>query len=73
MNGEEDESGATATAVFIGDDKLLVSHVGDSSVVCIINPYCSPRCYISLQLLMKKCTSLSNKYEEKIYDVGGLF
>ncbi|OIW15279.1 hypothetical protein TanjilG_08076 [Lupinus angustifolius] len=33
MNREEDESGATATAVFIGDDKLLVSHIGDSSVV----------------------------------------
>ncbi|KAI4307086.1 hypothetical protein L6164_030312 [Bauhinia variegata] len=33
MNGEEDESGATATAIFIGEDKLLVSHVGDSSVV----------------------------------------
>ncbi|XP_057728014.1 protein phosphatase 2C 57 isoform X1 [Arachis stenosperma] len=33
MKGEEDESGATATAVFIGDDTLLVSHIGDSSVV----------------------------------------
>ncbi|RDX87801.1 Protein phosphatase 2C 57, partial [Mucuna pruriens] len=33
MNGEKDESGATATAVFIGDDKLLISHIGDSSVV----------------------------------------
>ncbi|RYR48130.1 hypothetical protein Ahy_A07g034125 isoform A [Arachis hypogaea] len=31
--GEEDESGATATAVFVGDDTLLVSHIGDSSVV----------------------------------------
>ena len=47
MKGEEDESGATATAVFIGDDKLLISHIGDSSVVCIINPFFGPRCYIS--------------------------
>ncbi|KAF1865340.1 hypothetical protein Lal_00004714 [Lupinus albus] len=39
MNREEGESGATATAVFIGDDKLLVSHIGDSSVVCIISSY----------------------------------
>ncbi|KAJ7965319.1 Protein phosphatase 2C [Quillaja saponaria] len=30
---EEDESGCTATVVFIGDDMLLISHVGDSSVV----------------------------------------
>jgi len=33
MNGEEDESGATATAIFIGDDELLISHIGDSSAV----------------------------------------
>ncbi|XP_004502679.1 protein phosphatase 2C 57 [Cicer arietinum] len=33
LNGEEDESGATATAMFVGDNKLLISHVGDSSVV----------------------------------------
>ncbi|XP_047150978.1 protein phosphatase 2C 57 isoform X1 [Vigna umbellata] len=33
MNGEEDESGATATAIFIGDDDLLISHIGDSSAV----------------------------------------
>ncbi|BAT78856.1 hypothetical protein LR48_Vigan04g156600 [Vigna angularis] len=33
MNGEEDESGATATAIFIGDDALLISHIGDSSAV----------------------------------------
>ncbi|ESW08499.1 hypothetical protein PHAVU_009G050800 [Phaseolus vulgaris] len=33
MNGEEDESGATATAVFIGGDELLISHIGDSSAV----------------------------------------
>ncbi|KAJ1388499.1 hypothetical protein SESBI_39075 [Sesbania bispinosa] len=34
MNGEEeDESGATATTVFIGDDNLLISHLGDSSAV----------------------------------------
>ncbi|KAH1255649.1 Protein phosphatase 2C 57 [Glycine max] len=33
MNGEEDESGATATTVFIGDDELLISHIGDSTVV----------------------------------------
>ncbi|KAF7816676.1 protein phosphatase 2C 57 isoform X1 [Senna tora] len=33
MSEEEDESGATATAVFIGDDMMLISHIGDSSVV----------------------------------------
>ncbi|TKY74073.1 phosphatase 2C 57 [Spatholobus suberectus] len=33
MSGEKDESGATATAIFIGDDELLISHIGDSSVV----------------------------------------
>ncbi|XP_054788407.1 protein phosphatase 2C 57 isoform X1 [Prosopis cineraria] len=33
MNGDEDESGATATAMFIGDDMLLISHLGDSSAV----------------------------------------
>lgn len=43
MNGEEDESGATSTAVFIGDDELLISHIGDSSAVCIIYPYSVPR------------------------------
>ncbi|GMH08877.1 hypothetical protein Nepgr_010717 [Nepenthes gracilis] len=32
-SGEEDESGATATAMFLGSDMLLVAHVGDSSVV----------------------------------------
>lgn len=41
MNGEEDESGATATAIFVGDDELLISHIGDSSAVCIIYPYVS--------------------------------
>ncbi|KAJ7959367.1 Protein phosphatase 2C [Quillaja saponaria] len=30
---EEDESGSTATVMFIGDDMLVISHVGDSSVV----------------------------------------
>lgn len=34
MNGEEDESGATLTAMFIGDDNLLILHIGDSSAVC---------------------------------------
>nr|AFK38537.1 unknown [Medicago truncatula] len=34
MKGEEeDESGATATAIFLGNNKLLISHIGDSSVV----------------------------------------
>lgn len=31
--GEEVESGATATVVFIGNDMLLISHVGDSCAV----------------------------------------
>ncbi|KAK6121814.1 hypothetical protein DH2020_044427 [Rehmannia glutinosa] len=30
---EEDESGSTATAIFVRDDVLFVSHVGDSCVV----------------------------------------
>lgn len=38
MNGDEDESGATATAVLVGDDMLLISHLGDSSVVCVLHP-----------------------------------
>ncbi|KAL5736929.1 hypothetical protein ACOSQ2_031717 [Xanthoceras sorbifolium] len=33
MIPEEDESGATATVMFIGNNMLFVSHVGDSSVV----------------------------------------
>ncbi|KAL8143506.1 hypothetical protein V2J09_016538 [Rumex salicifolius] len=33
VNGDEDESGATATVVFIRKDKLLIAHIGDSSVV----------------------------------------
>lgn len=35
MNGE-DESGSTATALFIGNDVLFISHVGDSCVVRIV-------------------------------------
>lgn len=42
MSGKEDESGATATAVFIGEDMLLISHLGDSSVVCIMDPLWCP-------------------------------
>ncbi|GJQ90447.1 protein phosphatase 2C 57 [Tanacetum coccineum] len=33
MNGDDDESGATATNIFIGNDMLFISHVGDSSAV----------------------------------------
>ena len=33
MNGKEDESGSTATAMFIGEDMLFISHVGDSCAV----------------------------------------
>ncbi|XP_059629002.1 protein phosphatase 2C 57 [Cornus florida] len=33
LSKEEDESGSTATAVFIRNDMLIISHVGDSSVV----------------------------------------
>ncbi|KAH9780156.1 protein phosphatase 2C 57 [Citrus sinensis] len=33
MNAEEDESGATATVMFIGRDILFISHVGDCCVV----------------------------------------
>lgn len=30
---KEDESGSTATALFVGTDTLIIAHVGDSSVV----------------------------------------
>ncbi|XP_043718302.1 protein phosphatase 2C 57-like [Telopea speciosissima] len=33
VNGEEVESGSTATVMFVGNDMLVISHVGDSSVV----------------------------------------
>lgn len=32
-SGEEVESGSTATAIFVGEDVMFVSHVGDSCVV----------------------------------------
>ncbi|XP_068329990.1 protein phosphatase 2C 57-like [Pyrus communis] len=32
-NGEEDGSGSTATLMFVGNDTLVISHVGDSCVV----------------------------------------
>ncbi|KAL4594755.1 hypothetical protein ACB092_12G042100 [Castanea dentata] len=32
MAGEEDESGSTATVMFLGNDTLFISHVGDSCV-----------------------------------------
>jgi len=35
MAGEEDESGSTATVMFLGNDTLFISHIGDSCVVCI--------------------------------------
>jgi len=34
MSDKNDESGATATAMFVRNDALYVAHVGDSSVVC---------------------------------------
>ncbi|KAJ8771327.1 hypothetical protein K2173_026504 [Erythroxylum novogranatense] len=33
MTCKEDESGSTATIVFLADDMLIISHIGDSSVV----------------------------------------
>ncbi|XP_042480067.1 protein phosphatase 2C 57-like [Macadamia integrifolia] len=33
VTGEEVESGSTATVMFVGNDVLVISHVGDSSVV----------------------------------------
>ncbi|XP_050252444.1 protein phosphatase 2C 57 [Quercus robur] len=32
MAGEEDESGSTATVMFLGNDTLFISHIGDSCV-----------------------------------------
>lgn len=34
-SGEEVESGSTATAIFVGEDVMFVSHVGDSCVVSL--------------------------------------
>lgn len=34
-SGEGDESGSTATTIFVRDDALFISHVGDSCVVCL--------------------------------------
>lgn len=39
--GEEGESGSTATATFVRDDVLVVSHVGDSCVVCSLPAPCN--------------------------------
>ncbi|KAK1269641.1 putative protein phosphatase 2C 5 [Acorus gramineus] len=33
QKGKEDDSGSTATAIFVGDGVLIISHIGDSSVV----------------------------------------
>lgn len=33
MNGDDDESGATATTMFVGNDMLFICHVGDSCAV----------------------------------------
>ncbi|XP_038683251.1 protein phosphatase 2C 57 isoform X2 [Tripterygium wilfordii] len=33
INGEEDESGSTATVMLLGKDTLFISHIGDSCVV----------------------------------------
>ncbi|XP_024976263.1 protein phosphatase 2C 57 [Cynara cardunculus var. scolymus] len=33
MSGKDDESGATATTMFVGNDMLFISHVGDSCAV----------------------------------------
>lgn len=33
VNGVEDESGATATVIFVGKNMLFTAHIGDSSVV----------------------------------------
>ncbi|KAF4399052.1 hypothetical protein G4B88_023646 [Cannabis sativa] len=33
LNGEDDESGSTATVILVGNDMMFVSHIGDSCVV----------------------------------------
>lgn len=43
MSGEDDESGATATAMFIGNDMLFISHVGDS---CAVRPLCFYKIFV---------------------------
>ncbi|KAL4575731.1 hypothetical protein LXL04_011815 [Taraxacum kok-saghyz] len=37
MNGEEDESGATATTLLVGNNMLFISHVGDSCAVLSVS------------------------------------
>ena len=44
---KDDDSGATATAMFLRNDVLVVSHIGDSCLVLTFLFAClvSPRCY----------------------------
>jgi hypothetical protein len=39
---KDDDSGATATAVFLRNDVLVVSHIGDSSLVPNFSLYVVP-------------------------------
>lgn len=58
MSGEEDESGSTATVMLIGNDMLFISHVGDSSVVCIqsYHSFCSPQTsWLFSSFFLEKC------------------
>jgi serine/threonine protein phosphatase PrpC len=41
---KEDDSGATATALFLRNDVLVVSHIGDSCLVVALPP---PSTYLS--------------------------
>ena len=47
--GDKDESGATATVVFIRNDVMFISHIGDSCVVS--SNSCHPCLFISVGLL----------------------
>lgn len=47
MMGEEDASGSTATVIFIGNEKLLISHIGDS---CVVGNFCFLKKPFSLAL-----------------------
>lgn len=59
MNGDEDESGATATAIFVRDDMLLISHLGDSSVVRVIHPCGCGACFPNLNRALNGKTKIT--------------
>jgi hypothetical protein len=54
----EDDSGATATALFLRNDVLVVSHIGDSCLVVAFPPTstCLSSCFIMFSTITLKQT-----------------